>query len=760
MEGSFHGIFVGINKYQDSRNFSSLEFAEKDARDVKEVFTNTEIGFPSIGSIELLIGEKATKHNIEGTLNTILIKNCKPTDTIVVYYSGHGFLTGEEGNAFLGTYDTQIADIAFNPNSGLRMDYIYNSLFQKSIAGKILFILDCCYSEAFIPPAKSMEKARLSRGLINTNAFPQAEGRIAIFSSPRNIQSRESHEKKNGVFTHHLTEGLKGATGAVEETGEVTVESLLSYIKLRVPDTQPAGFAGKMIDRFVLTRNHQKKKFQKDQSADDFWKRISQDANTQGIGNRTQILQNPLSVCLPFVENLAARVMSLDIPSDEDVGSLLLDTIREIYDAQLASVIRIEDKKAKVGYTSQFATKDIANDTLIEFLGAEVLRVVDEKMLPVGILGITRDIQISRADNRIGAHEKIMIISLNTGGFSDFLVIYGISNLGLAFIGEAHAVILRSLYIKSNELNTKATYSELKSAIFDDLKAKYNFVPLELYEERFELFSNSLMRIHVAYEPILYLDPTFLDIVGWEALARVGEEDHAPVNLFHAAEMWGPRFMIELDKHMILTATNSYRNILNERNIRPSQILPLSVNVYPSSLIRRAYRENMEELIKKEKVLPGDKLILEISEKMPIVADKPLNEPDTLREFKSHLTHYTSKLGINFAIDDFGVGYSSVSLLASMSPFYVKIDRDVLLRKDFCELTLQYVKQMVETNKTSSPIIVIEGFDGTTDMAVTLKQIFDYGIKRVQGYIVGKAGPDLYDLSVNVKDELNHRLAT
>jgi EAL domain-containing protein (putative c-di-GMP-specific phosphodiesterase class I) len=395
---------------------------------------------------------------------------------------------------------------------------------------------------------------------------------------------------------------------------------------------------------------------------------------------------------------------------------------------------------------------------LADILGSHVLRIVNDKKFPDGMLGVTSDTNNLNSSGHPGLFEKNMLILLHPGLISDFLVLYGISDAGLSFLGEAYAVILRSLYINTNELNIKPSYSVLKSAILDDLKAIYNFVPRNLYEERFNLFQNDLLKADVVFEPILYLDPAFLDIFGWEALARIGDEDHAPVHLFRAAEMWGARFMIELDNHMIKKATYRYKEILDKRGIRPSQIPPLSVNVYPASLIRRAYRETLDELIGREKMLPGDKLVLEISEKLPIVTDEQLNEPDTLREFKRHLAHYTSAHRINFAIDDFGVGYSSVSRLASISPFYVKIDRDVLLRKDFCELTLGYVKQMVEINKTSSPVIVVEGFDGSTAMAVTLRQILENGIKHVQGYVVGKAGPDLYDLSDALVDELKHRL--
>jgi EAL domain-containing protein (putative c-di-GMP-specific phosphodiesterase class I) len=767
MGGNFHGVFIGINHYVDERNLHPLRYAEKDAQDMKAVFTDTEIGFPVLGTVDLLCGEKATKHNIEGTLHNVLIKNCRPEDTIVVYYSGHGFFTGESRTAYIGTYDTNLADIAFNPYAGLQMEDIYNKLFQLSPAARILFILDCCHSEAFIPPTKSVETSKAPRDLIDNTTFPQAEGRVAIFSSPSEMQSNESDAFKNGIFTHYMIMGLQGAA-AENETGEVTIESLMSYVKLKVPASQPAGFAGKMVHRFVLTRNHSKahhpRLFMNESSVSTLNFSAATGAR-MGVSDGLEIqrLTSPLEACQPFIDNFVFRLSSLE-PSSVDAGGQILEAIRDKYAAQSAFVLRIQEHHSELRFYSESEGKDISTLDLVNIASRRIIQALEEKKFHPGSAGIFHRFPALKGADRAGSMPGVMIIPLKIGRVSDFMVIFGTTKD--EFIGEIYAHILKALYFATSEFavlpigldSAIPSALKLESVILDELRAVYGYLPYTMYERRFHLFRQSLDATTVAFEPILYLDPVNLYIWGWECLAREGEGDHAPVHLFKSAELWGPRFMVEMDMHFINLATHRYRELLTRHGIRRGHELNLSVNVYPASLMRSAYRKAVQKIIQEEKVILGEKLVMEISEKLPIVVDTPMSESKALQAFKRHITEYTSDFRINFAIDDFGVGYSSVSRLANLDPYYVKIDRDILLQKDFCELTLRYVKQMVDINKISHPVVVIEGFDGTTDMAVSLKRLYDDGIRYVQGYIIGRAGPDLYDLSDEVERFLKKEL--
>lgn len=757
MNGKFHGIFIGIDDYLDARNLRALRFAQKDAQDMHRTLTDRRIGFSNLGEIKLLLGPQATKHNIEGLLHTQLVKNAKWEDTVIVYYSGHGFLAGEEKTAYLGAYDTKISDIAFNPNSGLRMSYIYQDIFQKSPARNILFILDCCNSGAFIPPTQikssavpdlEMEQVTSTKELIDGRllAFPDNDhtmARAVLFSSPAGVDSRELEQLQNGVFTYYLLKGLQGDSQAVEpDNGEVTIDSLNSYIKRKMPEKQPSGFAGKVISRFVLTHNHSK-------GGKPVSIAVESETDEAEVHAPISIMASPLDSpfepAFPFIKNITNRLGELKPGVGRDPGTLILDTIRDLYDARVVTLLHIEkDGKAFSRFSSQILGKDYTESDLVNIAAERIQRGVQEKVFNAGNKGIYHNIPT----RQVSKFEKVMIMPIDQ---DDYLIIFGTAMD--TYIGEVYACILRSIYYATREF----TYisPDLEASILDEIKRTYGFVPLKLYEQRFKLFEKNLKTDQVFFEPILFLDENNLDINGWEALAREDASEHAPVHLFQAAELWGDQFMIELDTYFLHTATERYHEQLRKMGKRPNEFLPLSVNVYPATLMRKAYRNALEDVIHKSKhSIPGHKLILEISEKLPIVSDYTENPVLALRHFRDRLVGLSREFHVNFAIDDFGSGYSSISRFASLKPQYVKIDRDILLQKDICDITLQYIRQMTAIKETSATYVIVEGFDGSSDMAVTLQQIYEHDIRYVQGYIIGRAGPELYDLDESAAKRL------
>jgi EAL domain-containing protein (putative c-di-GMP-specific phosphodiesterase class I) len=756
MNGKFHGIFIGVNEYMDARNLRSLSFAEKDAQDMHRTLTDHRIGFSNLGEIKLLLGPQATKHNIEGLLHTLLVKRAKWEDTVVVYYSGHGFLAGEEKTAYLGAYDTQIADIAFNPNSGLRMSYIYQDIFQRSPARNILFVLDCCNSGAFIPPSsikssvvpdQELEQVSSTKELIDGRllAFPENDhtmARAVMFSSPSGVDSRELEQLQNGVFTYYLLKGLQGDEQAVETgMGEVTIDSLNSFIKRKMPEKQPSGFAGKVIDRFVLTRNHSKGVKPASIPVDN----ETPDAESHlPISIIASPLPSPFDSAFPFIKNVVTRLGDLKPGADRDPGTLILNTIRDLFDAKVAFLLHLEGKgRGFSRFTSQIVGKDIAESDLVNMAAARISQGIEDKVFTAGNKGIFHNIP----SRQMAKFDKVMIVPIDQ---DDYLVIFGTSVD--MYISEVYACILRSIYYSTREFTYVSP--DLEASILDEIKRTYGFVPLKMYTRRFELFDDSLKNDKVFFEPILYMDSKNLDINGWEALAREDNSEHAPAHLFHAAELWGDEFMIQLDSFFLLKSTEQYREQMLGMGKRLNEFLPLSVNVYPASLMRTAYRKTLHEVINKAQSIPGHKIILEISEKLPITYEGTDNSVIALRHFKDKLVSLTQEFHVNFAIDDFGSGYSSISRFASLKPKYVKIDRDILLQKDICDITLQYIRQMTAIKETSATYVIVEGFDGSSDMAVTLQQIYEHDIRYVQGYIIGRAGPELYDLD----DEATRRL--
>ena len=178
-------------------------------------------------------------------------------------------------------------------------------------------------------------------------------------------------------------------------------------------------------------------------------------------------------------------------------------------------------------------------------------------------------------------------------------------------LGNAYGRILSSFYQSSQELLEPAL---VEAAIIDALKKDFQFVSESLYERRFQLFCERLQRVVVYFEPVICIDGNEFFISGWEALARDTESLTAPVDLFEAAELWGSRFKVELDQYFLKVAAKSYKEARKLKQRRLSDVVPLSVNVYPESLVRTAYFEAVREILAEDIISPRN-LVLEISEK-------------------------------------------------------------------------------------------------------------------------------------------------
>ncbi|WP_426421212.1 bifunctional diguanylate cyclase/phosphodiesterase [Bradyrhizobium genosp. A] len=133
-----------------------------------------------------------------------------------------------------------------------------------------------------------------------------------------------------------------------------------------------------------------------------------------------------------------------------------------------------------------------------------------------------------------------------------------------------------------------------------------------------------------------------------------------------------------------------------------------------------------------ESGLPESRLELEITESV-FLADTQENLK-TLERLKA--------LGVSIALDDFGVGYSSLSYLTAFPFDKVKIDKSFIDRIDRCE-TVAVLKSIVQLAKTLKLSIVAEGVETSEQVA----RVHSLGIALGQGYFFSRPAP-LADLSL------------
>lgn len=97
------------------------------------------------------------------------------------------------------------------------------------------------------------------------------------------------------------------------------------------------------------------------------------------------------------------------------------------------------------------------------------------------------------------------------------------------------------------------------------------------------------------------------------------------------------------------------------------------------------------------------------------------------------------KIGCKFAIDDFGVGFTSFVYLIEMSIDFLKIDGTFIRRLPESPRDQVLVKTIVDMSKS----LGIETVAEFVDSEQTLKILQELGVDYAQGYLIGKPQPDL-----------------
>jgi EAL domain-containing protein (putative c-di-GMP-specific phosphodiesterase class I) len=152
----------------------------------------------------------------------------------------------------------------------------------------------------------------------------------------------------------------------------------------------------------------------------------------------------------------------------------------------------------------------------------------------------------------------------------------------------------------------------------------------------------------------------------------------------------------------------------------------LSINFLPNAVYepRACIRATLATA---ERVnFPLDRLIFEITEVEEVADD-------------GHLTRIVSayrEMGFKTAIDDFGAGFSNLTLLAKFQPDIIKLDMELIRGIDADRVRRSLVRSMVAVCEDIGCLILAEGVE-TADEYAALR---DIGIDHLQGYLLARPG--------------------
>ena len=224
-KGERWALIVGINRYEDSE-INSLRYAVNDAKGLYEVIIDPNIGRFSPDRVKLLTTDAAdkrllpTKSNILYYLRVWLAQNVKPADTVLVFFSGHGYVDGD--HKYLLPVDT---DTFYVPAYAIDNQEFIEGIDQLK-SEKVITLLDSCHSGGVSRSGKGVGDVLPDDFY---EQFEAATGRVTLASCSGSEQSFEWPEKKHGVFTYYLLEAMRGAANTQRDQA-VTFEEVAEYV--------------------------------------------------------------------------------------------------------------------------------------------------------------------------------------------------------------------------------------------------------------------------------------------------------------------------------------------------------------------------------------------------------------------------------------------------------------------------------------------------------------------------------------------------
>jgi hypothetical protein len=212
-QGKRFALLIGVNRYADPRQFPTLEGCVNDVQSLES--TLNRLSYCDVICLHEGAGEglEPTKDNIEFQLET-LAKLMAEKDTLFVHFSCHGQLYGEVPILILQGMRME--------SQGLQITDLKKWMCNTG-AKKLILSLDACYSGAAVGRSGG-DDAKFIK-----NVYQDSDGFVTIASSRGQQKAQELKEKKYGLYTYHLIEGLRGAADRAKK-GFVTTQDLYSHI--------------------------------------------------------------------------------------------------------------------------------------------------------------------------------------------------------------------------------------------------------------------------------------------------------------------------------------------------------------------------------------------------------------------------------------------------------------------------------------------------------------------------------------------------
>jgi tetratricopeptide (TPR) repeat protein len=243
-----YALVIGIAHYANLPESAQLQYPDRDAQSIYTTLISQQGGEFPANHVHVLTGAQATRANILQELEGWLSAVTGPNDRVLIYFAGHGFMSG--GKGYLAPYDIDLHNIA---GTAIAMDMV-GTLIGTKIQGKWKVLLtDACHSGAITPETDPIQ--------VNHMLLDLHQSIFSLTASRDREQSFESAEQGggHGIFTYYVVRGLAGAADANGD-GVVTADELAEYVHSNVRDAtggrqNPTSERGSFDSNMVLAFN-------------------------------------------------------------------------------------------------------------------------------------------------------------------------------------------------------------------------------------------------------------------------------------------------------------------------------------------------------------------------------------------------------------------------------------------------------------------------------------------------------------------------
>ena len=222
-------------------------------------------------------------------------------------------------------------------------------------------------------------------------------------------------------------------------------------------------------------------------------------------------------------------------------------------------------------------------------------------------------------------------------------------------------------------------------------------------------------RVVTAFQPIMGLGPD-RTVLGFEALSR-GPKG---TGLERADDLFGSatehQLLVELDR------------LCRRRALLSSGRIPTNakifVNTLPATIRDPQFRGRpLIEFLDKAQVSP-DRIVIEITEKLVI---------ENYNLFREAMAYFTD-LGMSFAVDDVGSGYSGLESIARLKPTFLKIDIALIRDVHVSRVNRAICEAIIALGHGIGAAVIGEGIQAEEEAAALLEMGVDWG----QGFHLGR----------------------